>query len=604
MRVRQGVENVCWKHDGWDARGSGRGSAVVTVPGSGTHRKRHAGREAGSQSQGSPADRPAAGGAAPEVVSFCLEGGLIRSRFMNTRSVTHLGVERFIAAGLIATLAACAEQPVAPLSRALQSSPSTPSANLLPGGGTVVVRPSTAAANGWTDSTTNNAVGSYVPGPGGQPGGLQSGSLKFETKSSPGGKPQFITSALVGVKLAELTSLRYSSYIAAYASGGQHLTHTLNLSIDRDGDLTTTTDRHNMVYEPCYTTSCSGAIQPLNTWATWDARAAGAIWWSTSIVPGTDFTTASGSYKPLTTILSAYPNAAVLGVFVQAGQGSGNAPWNDFVGYVDGFAATVNSVTTTYDFEPDDAAPPVVTNVVASPNPAPVSGVATVTADVSDVATGGSNIVPAEYSVDGGPWSAMSASDLAFDEATESVTAAITAPATAGIYNVCVRGTDALGNTSTAVCTSLVVYDPSAGFVTGGGWIDSPADAYAADPNLSGKATFGFVSKYQKGKSTPTGQTEFVFNAANLNFHSSAYDWLVVNQAGTNAQFKGSGTINGAGNYSFMLWASDGDKDTNPSTLDTFRIKIWDSNTSQVVYDNQADTAISGGNIIVHVPKK
>ena len=120
----------------------------------------------------------------------------------------------------------------------------------------------------------------------------------------------------------------------------------------------------------------------------------------------------------------------------------------------------------------------------------------------------------------------------------------------------------------------------------------------------TGKATFGFVSKYQKGKTTPTGQTEFVFSAGNINFHSSAYDWLLVNQAGTNAQFKGFGTINGAGNYSFMLWAGDGDTDTNPSTLDTFRIKIWDTATNQVVYDNQADTAISGGNIIVHVPKK
>jgi hypothetical protein len=38
-----------------------------------------------------------------------------------------------------------------------------------------------------------------------------------------------------------------------------------------------------------------------------------------------------------------------------------------------------------------------------------------------------------------------------------------------------------------------------AGFVTGGGWIDSPAGTYTADPGLSGKATFGFVSKFKKG---------------------------------------------------------------------------------------------------------
>ena len=42
----------------------------------------------------------------------------------------------------------------------------------------------------------------------------------------------------------------------------------------------------------------------------------------------------------------------------------------------------------------------------------------------------------------------------------------------------------------------IVVYDPSAGFVTGGGWINSPMGAYAANPSLTGKANFGFEAKY------------------------------------------------------------------------------------------------------------
>ena len=157
--------------------------------------------------------------------------------------------------------------------------------------------------------------------------------------------------------------------------------------------------------------------------------------------------------------------------------------------------------------------------------------------------------------------------------------------------------------------TILVVYDPSSGFmtgdgfVTGGGWIDSPAGAYAAQPSLTGTANFGFVSKYKKGASIPTGQTEFVFKAGDLNFHSSSYDWLVV--AGTKAKFKGDGTINGAGSYGFMLTARDG-------VPDTFRIKIWDKdNADAVVYDNQfgdeddaeLTTTIGGGNIIVHKGK-
>ena len=42
-----------------------------------------------------------------------------------------------------------------------------------------------------------------------------------------------------------------------------------------------------------------------------------------------------------------------------------------------------------------------------------------------------------------------------------------------------------------------------------------------------------------------TGDTEFRFWAGDLDFHSSSYEFLVITMGGTNAQFKGSGTING-----------------------------------------------------------
>src|SRR5919106_2593428 len=34
----------------------------------------------------------------------------------------------------------------------------------------------------------------------------------------------------------------------------------------------------------------------------------------------------------------------------------------------------------------------------------------------------------------------------------------------------------------------------------GGGWINSPARAYRADPTMMGRANFGFASKYKKGR--------------------------------------------------------------------------------------------------------
>src|SRR5207253_1314738 len=55
----------------------------------------------------------------------------------------------------------------------------------------------------------------------------------------------------------------------------------------------------------------------------------------------------------------------------------------------------------------------------------------------------------------------------------------------------------------------VVIYDPAGGYVTGGGWIDSPAGALAANPSLTGKASFGFVSKYFKSARNPKGETQF-----------------------------------------------------------------------------------------------
>jgi hypothetical protein len=120
-----------------------------------------------------------------------------------------------------------------------------------------------------------------------------------------------------------------------------------------------------------------------------------------------------------------------------------------------------------------------------------------------------------------------------------------------------------------------------------------------AQGQAHGKANFGFVSKYKKGASVPTGNTEFNFKAGDLNFHSDEYDFLVVNQGGTNAQYKGKGTINGAGAYKFMLWA----KDLDPGGADTFRIRIWEEDEFGVetdIYGNGFDQAIGGGNIKVH----
>lgn len=254
---------------------------------------------------------------------------------------------------------------------------------------------------------------------------------------------------------------------------------------------------------------------------------------------------------------------------------------------------------------------PTVSGLFAVPNLVQVNNGTVVTATVDDSSTGGSAITSADYNVNAGSYTSMAAQDGAFDSATEVVEATLPYFLETGVNHVCVRGTDELGHTSDPAidaenaCTLVVVYDPSGGFVTGGGWIYSAANACYYDAlcvGVAGKANFGFVSRYKNGATIPTGNTEFQFSAGGLNFHSEVYDWLVVNMSGTNAQYKGSGTVNGnlspaGGAYKFMLWG----RDFGHAGTDTFRIKIWyvDAGTEIVVYDNGFNQPIGGGNIVV-----
>jgi hypothetical protein len=177
-----------------------------------------------------------------------------------------------------------------------------------------------------------------------------------------------------------------------------------------------------------------------------------------------------------------------------------------------------------------------------------------------------------------------------------------------GVYVLKVSAMDACGEEATIIHEYIVIYDPDGGFVTGGGWIFSPEGAYRPDSLLTGKASFGFVSKYKKGSTVPDGSTEFQFKAGNLNFKSTIYEWLVI--ASSKAMFKGSGTINGFGNYGFILSAIDADL-TPSAAIDKFRIKIWDQDNDVVVYDNNFEvdesadptTEIGAGSIIIHTSK-
>jgi hypothetical protein len=256
-------------------------------------------------------------------------------------------------------------------------------------------------------------------------------------------------------------------------------------------------------------------------------------------------------------------------------------------GYWDDLGGTINNSSYVIEFEP------IVGAITGPTGPVAIDTAVDFSAPIFDY-------IPGTVSWD---WGDGPTSGATVDTAGHFIRGihTYTSP---GIYTVQLMVGDGDGGYWTATQFQyVVVYDASAGFVTGGGWINSPAGAYTADPNLTGKANFGFVSKYQKGATVPSGNTEFQFKAGNLNFKSSSYEWLVI--AGARSQFKGEGTINDAGNYGFMLTAIDGQINGGGGS-DKFRIKIWDGET--IVYDNQigdldyADpsTLLGGGSIVIH----
>lgn len=245
---------------------------------------------------------------------------------------------------------------------------------------------------------------------------------------------------------------------------------------------------------------------------------------------------------------------------------------------------------------------PMVSSFSGPAGPITAGSVASLSAQVSDVSS--TDTLTCTFRWDDG------SADNVVSPASGTCSAAH-AYGTAGVYTVQLSVVDDDGGVKEERFEYVVVYDPSEGFVTGGGWIQSPRGAYLADLALTGKATFGFVSKYQRGAEAPSGQTEFQFHAAGLRFTSTEYHWLVV--SGSRAQYKGKGSLNGESGYGFLLTAVDGEQQGGGGA-DKFRIKIWrlseDDSPGTLVYDNvlgasdDLDAAnpqiISGGAITIH----
>ncbi|PYR85841.1 MAG: hypothetical protein DMG18_04670, partial [Acidobacteria bacterium] len=232
-----------------------------------------------------------------------------------------------------------------------------------------------------------------------------------------------------------------------------------------------------------------------------------------------------------------------------------------------------------------------VSDFTLSQNPARVGTTVVLAAKASDVDTGNSNIALMEYSVDDGKtWRVIGS-----NYTSPTVTVSVPLNLQTGAYSVCVRAADAAQNSSYSCVPILAIYDPNGPFVTGEGWIRSG----------SGKVEFEFNAKYHKDSTVPSGDTNVDLQAADMHFQSTNYEWLVV--SGSRAQIKGSGKINGKGDYGILLTAIDG-KISDEDRMDRVRLKIWNKADGVIIYDNvptasdieSTGTKLGGGNITIH----
>lgn len=219
------------------------------------------------------------------------------------------------------------------------------------GANVLVVSP--ANQQGWVRTASGTAATDYETGPATPPMGA--GSAELSVGADGDSAAQFRHAVANGTPLADITALRYSTYVTDPGSGGQAAYIILNVDLDNNG---TTDDQ--LFFEPVYQSGAYGgatvpnqcAGHPLcvatDTWQTWDALHGG--WWALS----------AGTFGPPLTTLAEYAAAHPGARLANTASGSlrfvagfGAGAWDNFVGNIDAVTVGLGASVTTYNFEAD-----------------------------------------------------------------------------------------------------------------------------------------------------------------------------------------------------------------------------------------------------------
>ena len=189
--------------------------------------------------------------------------------------------------------------------------------------------------------TVDNSLGSFVFGPGTPP--LGQGGVKIQTILNQ--RPSLSTYQFAGTKLADITTLRFSTYNPSAGNGGSaNRSGYLNFNVDFNGSDTW---QRRLVYVP----SANAAVTQ-NNWKEWDAINGGnALWlysgatWPISGTPGT-------TPKTWAQILAEYPGVRIRVTDAFLGIRVGEPYPDGYTENIDAFKFATATAATTFDFEP------------------------------------------------------------------------------------------------------------------------------------------------------------------------------------------------------------------------------------------------------------
>lgn len=190
-----------------------------------------------------------------------------------------------------------------------------------------------------SDEGINNTLGTFVVGPGVAP--LGQGSARVSTALD--SRPNLATYQFSGTKLADITTLKFSTYNPSAGNGGSpNRSGYLQFNVDFNG---TDTWQRRLVYIP----SNNGTVVQ-NQWQEWDTINGGMGLWGYS--GGVWPVTGGSGLKTWNQILADYPLVRIRVTDSFLGIRVGEPYADGYTENIDAFKFGTASATTVFDFEP------------------------------------------------------------------------------------------------------------------------------------------------------------------------------------------------------------------------------------------------------------